>query len=263
MKKFVFLISFLFPVLAIGQQSEFIISQLSSKQVNADIFVGEDSFDYQYFIKDNIFLKMKEDELFEYKNISLGKIARIDIQNPLKIILFYENFNTAIILDNQLNEIQKINFSETTETLIVSAIGIASRNSLWLFNSSNQQIGLYDYLKNNYKSVATPIAGTIKYYQTNFNAFYWIDERNYCYSCDIFGKIIALGKVPDFDAVQFISNTTMLYKKKDSLYYYTLNSDKPILVDLKKKSYESFYYKEQKLAIFTPEEITNYKINLP
>jgi hypothetical protein len=31
-------------------------------------------------------------------------------QNPLNIVLFYENFNVVILLDNQLNETQKINF---------------------------------------------------------------------------------------------------------------------------------------------------------
>jgi hypothetical protein len=41
------------------------------------------------------------------------KITKVDLQNPLKIVLFYESFNSALLLDNQLNEIQKINFPAT------------------------------------------------------------------------------------------------------------------------------------------------------
>ena len=61
-----------------------------------------------------MFYKTKDHQSLEYKNISLGKITKVDLQNPLKIVLFYENFNTAVLLDNQLNETQKINFSENT-----------------------------------------------------------------------------------------------------------------------------------------------------
>jgi hypothetical protein len=71
----------------------------------------------------------------------LGKITKVDLQNPLKIVLFYESFNVAP-LDNQLNEIQKINFSSNANPIVITATGIASQNQLWVYNSLNQQIGL-------------------------------------------------------------------------------------------------------------------------
>ncbi len=253
----------MFPVLVFCQQTKLVASKLSSEFVDADLFIGNDSFDCKYFIKNNVFFKIKSGEIFQYKNISLGKISRIDFQNPLKIVLFYENFNTVILLDNQLNEIQKINFSENEKNIAVTAVGISAQNNLWVFNLTNQQIGLYDYLKNKHKDVSSPISGMIKQYQTNFNTFYWIDERNYYYSCDVFGKTIALGKLPAFDSIQLVSNLFVVFKKNDLLYYYSINSDKPTVIDLDKKTYKNFYYKDQNLAIFTSEGITNYKINLP
>lgn len=53
------------------------------------------------------YIKKNNTQLWQYKNLSLGKITKIDLQNPLKIVLFYEGFNSVILLDNQLNEIQK------------------------------------------------------------------------------------------------------------------------------------------------------------
>ena len=66
---------------------------------------------------------------------------------PMDTVLFYEDFNTVIFLDNQFNEIQKINLSESLPSLAVTAIGNASQNRLWIYDNLNQQISLYDYLK--------------------------------------------------------------------------------------------------------------------
>ncbi|MEO8234218.1 MAG: hypothetical protein ABI549_02285 [Flavobacterium sp.] len=239
------------------------ISKTSNQSIEADVYLGEDAFRYKYFIANSVLSKIKDSENFQYKNIALGKITSINIYNPFKIILFYENFNSAIILDNQLNEIQKINFSENKKQIVTSVVGISFQNNLWVFNATNQQIGLYDYLKNEYKNISVPISATIKYYETNSNFFYWIDEKNYWYSCDIFGKIIALGKLPDFDFVQIVSNLSIIFKKDDLLYHYSLNSNKKILINIEEKRYKKFYYRDQNLSIFTPEGITNYKINLP
>ena len=117
---------------------------MDSIRFDGDQFLGYDPFGFYYTIKNNVFSKINTRDTLEYKNISLGKITKVDLQNPLKIVLFYENFNTVILLDNQLNETQKINFSESTIPFVVSAVGIASQNQLWIYNSMNQQLGLYD-----------------------------------------------------------------------------------------------------------------------
>jgi hypothetical protein len=59
----------------------------------------------------------------------LGKITKVDIKTLY--VLFYENFNVVILLDNQLNETQK-NILENTSALAVSATGIASKSAVGL-----------------------------------------------------------------------------------------------------------------------------------
>ena len=176
MKK-IFLLLFVTISFLAQSQEKILVTKLNSQEIQADIYIGDDAFGYHYFIKTNVFYKIKENENFQYKNVSLGKISKVDIQNPLKIILFYENFNTAIILDNQLNEMQRINFSLHSKNIIANAVGSSFQNNLWVFNSASQQIGLYNYLKNEYTNISTPISGNIKYYQTNNNTFYWIDQK--------------------------------------------------------------------------------------
>lgn len=239
---------------------------ISQFNTDTDDFLGYDSFGFSYHIKNNVFRKTKETESFEYKNVSLGNITKVDILNPLKIVLFYEDFNTVVLLDNQLNKMTEINFSQNNIPIVVPAIGMSTQNQLWIFNTLNQQIGLFDYLKNEYKTVSTPLTETIKYYQTDFNTFYWIDKKNNWFSCDIFGKTTSLGKVPDFDRIQIIDSNSYIFSKANLLYFKDkagTNSDAFSEIEVLQKSFDNFCYKDQILSIFTTKEITNYKIVTP
>lgn len=234
--------------------------------IDADEFLGYDSFGYSYQIKNNLFSKIKENEVFEYKNVSLGKITKADILNPLKIVLFYEDFNSVVLLDNQLNKIAEINFSQNSIPIVVTAIGMSSQNQLWIYNALNQQIGLFDYLKNEYKTVSTPLTENIKSYQTDFNTFYWVDEKLNWYSCDIFGKTTTLGKVSDFDEIQILNPKQYIFRKGNFLYFKDIhndNSDTFSEIEILEKTFDKFCYKDQILSIFTTKEITNYKIVTP
>ncbi|KFF06999.1 hypothetical protein [Flavobacterium reichenbachii] len=244
------------------------ISAVSVSQnfIDADEFLGYDSFGYSYLIKNNVFRKTKGTETWEYKNVSLGNITKVDLQNPLKIVLFYEDFNSVILLDNQLNKITEINFSQNPIPITVAAIGMSAQNQLWIYNTLNQQISLFDYLKNEYKTVSTPLIDNIKYYQTDFNTFYWIDQKNNWFSCNIFGKITTLGKIADFDKIEFINDHQYIFSKSDMLYFTDnsrTNSTAVLGIENLEKTFDKFYYKDQILSIFTAKEILNYKIVTP
>ncbi|WP_371615381.1 hypothetical protein [Flavobacterium sp. ACN6] len=233
---------------------------------NSDKFLGYDSFGYSYQITNNVFSKIKGKEIFEYKNVSLGKITKVDLQNPLKMVLFYEDFNSVVLLDNQLNKITEINFSQNQTPIVVAAIGMSTQNQLWIYNTLNQQIGLFDYLKNEYKTVSIPLTEPIKYYQTDFNTFYWIDKNNNWFSCDIFGKITSLGKIDAFDKIEIINATQYIFSKDSLLYLKRMSeSNIEVISEIKilEKTFDNFYYKDQILSIFTAADILNYKIVTP
>lgn len=248
-----------FSSIIFGQSQKVNPVLISKFKIDADEFIGYDSFGYSYQIKNNVFSKIKGNEIFEYKNVSLGNITKVDIQNPLKIVLFYEDFNSVVLLDNQLNKMTEINFSQNTIPIVVNAIGMSTQNQLWIFNALNQQIGLFDYLKNEYKTVSIPFTESIKYYQTDFNTFFWIDKKNNWFSCDIFGKISSLGTVPDFDKIEIISPQKYIFSKANTLYLRE-NTNTISEIEILEKTFDKYYYKDQILSIFTAKEILNYKI---
>lgn len=255
-----------FSSVSFAQNQKIKPDTISHFKTDADAFLGYDSFGYCYLIKNNVFQKVKGNETFEYKNVSLGNITKVDLQNPLKIVLFYEDFNSVVLLDNQLNKITEINFSQNNIPIVVTFIGMSTQNQLWVYNSLNQQIGLFDYLKNEYKTVSTPLTETLKYYQTDFNTFYWIDKKNNWFSCDIFGKTTALGKIPDFDTIEIMNTHQYIFSKGNFLFFKDIsdtNSNTISEIEILEKTFDKFCYKDQILSIFTAKEITNYKIVTP
>lgn len=263
MKRILIIYIILCSLVGFCQNQKLTATFLHTKTFLADTLIGLDGMENYYSIKNNVFIKQNETQTWEYKNITLGKITKVDIINPLKIVLFYEYFNTVITLDNQLNEIQKINFSDINNAIVVSKIGMAAQNQFWIYNTLNQQIGLFDSSSNVYKFLGQPIQEIIKYTQSDFNYFQWIDAKNRWYTCDIFGKIAFIGTVPDFKQIQIIDNDRLILYDGEKLYYQNNKTQTLLEIAIVEKSFEKFYYKDQILAIFTNQEITNYKITIP
>ena len=113
--------------------------------MKADMFVGLDSYQNTYFVKDKVLHKQGKDGNYIFNDFQLGDIASVDIINPLKIVVFYEDTNTVLFLDNKLNEIERLNFNEIAEFINLGCATNAGGNKLWIFNVDSQQLELYNY----------------------------------------------------------------------------------------------------------------------
>lgn len=216
-----------------------------------------------YYTNNNVFYKKTNLSEFDYTNLSLGNLQTVDLYNPLQIVLLYKDFNTIILLDNQLNETHRIDGNKQESILNFENVGLASRNQIWFYDFMTQKIGLYDFNSNTYKFISTPIKNKIIYYKTDYNYFYWIDEENILYNSSIFGKIKTLGKVPPFELIEVFDTTNYLYSFHGSLYFFNAEQNKTYEILIPEKSFDNFYYKNGILSIFTPNKVINYLIQLP
>lgn len=255
---FFFLFSFGF-----SQQKDIECKLIETEQTDADLFIGKDAFGNNFTIRDNEFRKENNQKKFQYRNVALGKIDQIDLQNPLQIVVFYKTMNAVVLLDSQLNETIRINFSETNPELLPQWISLASQNRLWLFDLASQKLGLYDYQKKVFHPISVIFESPIVYSQSDYNYFYWTNKEKQTMASNIFGKINFLGKAPESDQLQIISSKQILLKKDNILSVYDLEKETSKIIPLPEKSFQSFYYKDQILSIFTNNEIRNYKIILP
>ncbi|MFD2891911.1 hypothetical protein ACFS5J_07805 [Flavobacterium chuncheonense] len=234
---------------------------VDSINISADQFIGKDSFDNYYTITENTLQKTNSSKSFVYKNVALGKLTSVDILNPLQIVVLYKEYNTIVILDNQLSEVQKINGNNYN--IIFEGCGLTIQNKLWFYDMATLKIGLFNLEDDSYKFISTPLNNTLKYCQSDYNRFYWIDDDNEFYSITFFGKIKSLGKVPTFNSAQILSETNLLYKLENQLYLLDLSKKEEIELKTDKKTFSNFCLKGEFLSIFTNNKVINYKINTP
>lgn len=245
-------------------QAKFVeTTQITQATIIADTILGYDNFNSLYYIKENTLYKTLNSTQVEYNNFSLGKISKVDFQNPLKILIFYERFNTAVLLDKQLSEIIKYNFSQNEIPIVCSAIGISSQNKLWIYNNLTQKISLYSTSNNTLDALSTTLESPIKIYTTDVNQFSWIDENLDWFSCDIYGKIKKIATIEQAEFVQFADNTSIVYKKDNLFYFRRAGMKEALLLKNVDKSATSFQLNSDILSIFTNRENINYKIVLP
>ena len=262
--KFIIGLFFILMCWTANSQSQAIaVSKVGELTFDMDEFVGFDGLGNYFYIKNNVLFKKTATDLFQYQNLLLGKIDKVDILNPLKVIVFYKAFNSVIVLDNLMNEIQRIDFSSPEKEIIATAVGISGQNKLWVFNALNQQIGLYDLNSNTFQNLGVPIKNEFEEYQTDFNYFHWINEKNEWNTCTIFGRVTINGMMEKNDGIHFVDLTQVLFSDDGQLYCKVIAENQVYKIDVFEKSFKKFYYKDQILSIFTDRGITNYKTTLP
>ncbi|MGQ1908914.1 hypothetical protein ACT3CE_03920 [Marinifilum sp. RC60d5] len=82
----------------------------------------------------------KGNEICNYSNQLLGEISSVDVSDPLRIMLFYKDFNKLIYLNSKLsligNDIDLYDFSDTESELVCNS----QKGGFWLYNSIDNQI---------------------------------------------------------------------------------------------------------------------------
>lgn len=239
------------------------IEKLDSLTWDIDRYLGFDSQLNQYAIKDNVVFKRTKNEILAYKNVELGKIERVAFQNPLQLIVFYKEFNTLVLLDNQLNETKRIDFNLNPTLIQLEAMGLSAQNQLWVFDGNSNRLGLYATTSNQAKWITVPFSNPLLDYASDYTYFYWVDSQKRAYASSIYGMLSLLGCVPKYESIQLIDATTALYFMEQQLYLYEIAKGSSTKIEITENFVGNFFFKDGILAIFTQNKITNYKLILP
>lgn len=195
---------------------------------------------FDFFVVDNIgnMYTVHDDELVKYlangklfarySNLKLGSITSVDATNPLKIVLYYRDFQQIVFLDNQLSvnseavSLEKLGYVQTE--LVCASVN----NSFWIYNKQNNELQRFN--ENSKRITST---GNLKQVlRTEFTPNFMMEYNGYLYlNCpetgiyvfDIFGtfsRIISIKELKHFQ----VSETIIYYKRGNSFcsYNYTL-----------------------------------------
>lgn len=244
-------------------QSQIQTTIISQAPFEADIFVGINNFGEIYFISDNTF-KVQGNKLKVgnngYNNFQLGEITTANIFNPLKINLFYSDFNTAIILDNRLAEIFKIDFNRVQPYKNVSHISTGYDNTLWIFDLDNQLLELYDYKTNTIRAQTLPVQSEVLDLISNYN-YCWLLTKDFIFKYNYFGSLIAKIKNNGFSAIRS-SNENLILLKDNSLYFLKAQSTEFIPINTAKFLIDAFSVTNETLYIYDSENLHELQLKI-
>ncbi|HBK70921.1 MAG TPA: hypothetical protein DDZ39_04565 [Flavobacteriaceae bacterium] len=231
--------------------------------LKADRFLGVDDFGNLYYIKNNTLTKKTNQKTYNYTNTQLGEISSVDIKNPLKIILFYKNFNTVLIVDNNLNELSRpINFNNSSFSKNIHLVNGSSNNNLWIYSLDDNTMQLYNY--QNHKIQFT--TQVLSFYQADFKVINllctykdcWVIGENNILHFNEYGTFIEKTELIGFSELAFFKNT-FIFLKDTHLYLYNDMASVPIHIK-DKISIQSFYVNKNDMYIFDGTTIHVYKI---
>lgn len=74
---------------------------------------------------------------------NFGKIFTLDVSNPLKVLLFYKDFSSVVVLDRFLTNITTIDLKKFS-ILQPAAIGLSYDNNIWVYDEYDNKLKKID-----------------------------------------------------------------------------------------------------------------------
>jgi hypothetical protein len=97
---------------------------------------------YYLLSKDNQLKKLnaRGDSMGVFNDVRrYGKLYSIDVTNPLKVLLYYKNFSTIVVLDRFLNIVNTLDLRKQN-IFQVKAIAQSYDNNIWIYDEQNNKL---------------------------------------------------------------------------------------------------------------------------
>lgn len=237
------------------------LKKVSSTPLQADHLMGVDHFGNTYFTRDSVLHKQGPDGTYQYTNFQLGEITSVDIVNPLKIIVFYKDVNTVVLLDNRLSEIELINFNTIPDFLNVAAATNAGNNRLWIFNMDTQQLELFNYRTTTNTVLSQPFPGNLLHLVSDFNYCYTLTDKK-LRLFNPYGSMLSEMPSEGFEKL-FFGNDRLIGLKKDSLYIHTKEGFYPLNIPSPENPIKDLVLRADLVYIYDGNTVHKFSLTIP
>ena len=109
-------------------------------------YIEIDGFGNIYVINNNEIVKYNATGVLQKKFSTkrYGKIDFVDAMNPLKVLVYYKDFQQIMFLDNQMTESSAMISIETLGYEQTSLVCSSSNNSFWIYDKQNNELSRFD-----------------------------------------------------------------------------------------------------------------------
>lgn len=247
-----------FQSIALAQS--YSVTKLKEIPLKAETFVGADNFRNLYYTSRSTLYKKSAKEVIEYTALNLGEITSVDLINPLKLIVFYKDSNTVVVLDNTLAEIRRINFSMIENFRNVSQATNGGDRRLWIFNTDIQRLELFDYNQNKVIIEFPPTLLPALELISNFNVC-WVKTQNSIDSYSVYGSFISTYPIEEkiHTITEYRGHIFVISKEK--LYYKEKNATEFLSIEIPEIKVQQFSINDEILYIYDGQNLTSYRLN--
>jgi hypothetical protein len=245
----------------------FIAAQTLEKSFNlaADSFYGLDDFGAVYYGKDDALFKKQGNITQQFYDVQLGDLTEVDIINPLKILLFYRDTQTVVLLDNRLNEKQRISLKELLPARFFNHAKLAGERRFWLHDVDQNRLELYDYINNRSLISTAVLKEKVSNLLTDYN-FCHVVSDGFIETYNSYGSktgIITIDRDHlvghDFEEIVLIKEQKIMVFKLDDKYRF--RESETFTNNISEKEVKSLYLKKGKLYIWSGKRVDIYTIN--
>lgn len=186
-----------------------------------------------------------------------GKLYTIDVSNPLKILLFYKDFSTIVILDRLLASQSSIDLKRYS-ILNPSAIGNSYDNNIWVYDEFDNKLRKIDEQGN--KLLETPDFRTVfnqnispqKIFNDN-GLVYLADTSNGVFVFDNYGSFKKKIPVKNWQTIAIANNNII---STNNEFISVFNSSTQMQRQKKIPFFQPYFH-----SFVTPSRLVNFSNN--
>lgn len=137
---------YIFCSLKTNAQNDSLFRFLKEIDYPTSSFTADDLGELYIINTDNQLKKYNEkgDSLGVFNQVTkYGKLSYVEAQNPWKVILFYKNYSTIVLLDKFLNVLGNINLRRHN-IFQVQAVTTSYDNNIWLYDEQENKLKKID-----------------------------------------------------------------------------------------------------------------------
>lgn len=246
-----------------------ILSLLCSLHVSAQKnhrIIEVDHLGYIYTIDGNELKKFSSEKelLSNFSDALLGEITSVDVSNPLRLLLFYKEFNQLLYLDQTLtpiaDPIDLYNYSDNETQLCCDA----SSGGFWMYNKDDNQafkISRQGEILNTSSLLTSYLKDTepLKITEHQEKLHLLIPSQGLLI-LNKFGHFLQQIPLPGINDFGF-KNQDILYLKNDTWYQYKpLTKTDPIIFDMKSLNTCKSTIQDDRIYIFCGNQISIKKL---
>ncbi|MES2587547.1 MAG: hypothetical protein V4622_01125 [Bacteroidota bacterium] len=245
--------------------------QISKLDFTKEIVWNIDVLENQYIAEKDQLIKYDSNGklLFSQSLKKFGEISFIDVRNPMKIMLFSEQQQALVFLDNtltkqendiDLSDLSALGFEISYATQVSSSI---QSDKIWVFDQENSTINLIATNKAQSFKIENS-AGILnfskvsQFFEANDN-LYLLDAQKGIFIFDRYGTLISHQEESEISFLE-VDENFMYILKHDKITILNLKSDSKKELKLPIKNVKKFKIREK--SIFLEAENAIYKFSL-